>query len=223
MYFWMLSILLRCSIYTLGMHISMQCYIQPHNIYHTFYTFYSRHVQLVLEPRVVRQESVWSDILPVLFLSNISSIGKTFNLSHYVTHFGFILNELDKSTMKEVNGWGEDPCPRAHFADSFPAHSNWMENRFCCTKFWQCHDMTFVMLCAKFCSDHIILIWVRAKLNYPPVWITPENPANEMGPRPESRCQVDTLDTLDKFLFYLFLCRGRHKHLRNWSEWKAPV
>ena len=59
--------------------------------------------------------------------------------------------------------------------------SNSTENFFCCnsipgnhitTKFCTYHDSTAVVACAKFCRDHLIRIWMRAKQNCYQIQIT---------------------------------------------------
>ena len=42
------------------------------------------------------------------------------------------------------------------------------------TKFCTCHDSTAVVACAKFCSDHNIIHWMRFKHNFHWLWITIE-------------------------------------------------
>ena len=39
------------------------------------------------------------------------------------------------------------------------------------TKFCTFHDSTVVVSCAKYCSDHIIKIWMRTKLTFRHIWI----------------------------------------------------
>ena len=38
------------------------------------------------------------------------------------------------------------------------------------TTFGTCHDSTAVVPCAKYCSDHFISIWMRAKWNFHHIW-----------------------------------------------------
>ena len=38
------------------------------------------------------------------------------------------------------------------------------------TKFGTCHDSPAVVPCAKYCSDHFISIWMRAKWNFHHIW-----------------------------------------------------
>ena len=38
------------------------------------------------------------------------------------------------------------------------------------TKFCTFHDSTNAMVCAKFCSDHFIRIWIREKWNFHHIW-----------------------------------------------------
>ena len=42
------------------------------------------------------------------------------------------------------------------------------------TKLGTCHDSTAVVPCAKFCSDHFISFWMRAKWNFHHIWIVME-------------------------------------------------
>ena len=42
------------------------------------------------------------------------------------------------------------------------------------TKFGTCHDSPAVVPCAKYCSDHVISIWMRAKWNFHHIWIVME-------------------------------------------------
>ena len=67
-------------------------------------------------------------------------------------------------------------CSGTHFTNDFFHHnSNSMENSFSsnsitvdhiATKFGTCHDSQAVVPCAKFCSDHFISTWMRAKWNF---------------------------------------------------------
>ena len=42
------------------------------------------------------------------------------------------------------------------------------------TQFGTCHDSPAVVPCAKFCSDHFISFWMRAKWNFHHIWIVME-------------------------------------------------
>ena len=42
------------------------------------------------------------------------------------------------------------------------------------TKFGTCHDSLAVVPCAKYCSDHFIIIWIRAQWNFHHIWIVME-------------------------------------------------
>ena len=53
------------------------------------------------------------------------------------------------------------------------------------TKFGTCHDSPAVVPCAKFCSDHFISIWMRAKLNFHHIWIVMEKLLVKWSPGPE--------------------------------------
>ena len=45
-----------------------------------------------------------------------------------------------------------------------------------------CHDITGVVSCTKFCSDHCISIEMRVKRNFHRIWIAIENPLVKRGP-----------------------------------------
>ena len=47
---------------------------------------------------------------------------------------------------------------------------NSMFSRYIATKFSTCHDSTAVVTCAKFCSDQMIIFWMRGKLNFHKLW-----------------------------------------------------
>ena len=49
------------------------------------------------------------------------------------------------------------------------------------TNLCACHDSVAGMTCAKFCSNHSLKIWMRAKQNFHWIWIAMEN-NKEMGP-----------------------------------------
>ena len=51
------------------------------------------------------------------------------------------------------------------------------------TKFSTCHDSTAVMSGAKFCSEHFIRIWMKAKWNFPHIWILKGIFFSEMSPK----------------------------------------
>ena len=40
--------------------------------------------------------------------------------------------------------------------------------------FGTCHDSPVVVPCAKYCSDHLISVWMRAKWNFHYIWIVME-------------------------------------------------
>ena len=52
--------------------------------------------------------------------------------------------------------------------------SNSITDDHIATKFGTCHDSPAVVPCAKYCSDHFISIWVRAKWNFHHIWIVME-------------------------------------------------
>ena len=65
----------------------------------------------------------------------------------------------------------------------FHHNSNSMEISFSCnsitgdhiaTKFGTCHDSPAVVPCAKYCSDHYIIIWMRANWNFHHICIVME-------------------------------------------------
>ena len=68
-----------------------------------------------------------------------------------------------------------------HFMEQlFHQNSSLMGNMLCCnsivshliaTNFCTCHNSTAVVACAKFCSDHILRIGMRAKQNLHRTWI----------------------------------------------------
>ena len=52
--------------------------------------------------------------------------------------------------------------------------SNSITNDHIAKKFGTCHDSPAVVPCAKYCSDHFISIWMRAKWNFHHIWIVME-------------------------------------------------
>ena len=52
--------------------------------------------------------------------------------------------------------------------------SNSITDDHIATKFGTCHDSLAVVPCAKYCSDHFISIWMRAKWNFHHIWIVME-------------------------------------------------
>ena len=52
------------------------------------------------------------------------------------------------------------------------------------TKFGTCHDSPAVVPCAKFCSDHFISTWMRAKWNFHHIWIVMEKSLVKWAPVP---------------------------------------
>ena len=81
---------------------------------------------------------------------------------------------------------------RSPFHKRFHHHnSNSMETQFMfdstvgyhiATKFCTWHDSYVVMPCAKFHSDHFIIIWMRVEWNFHRIWTTMEEIICEMGP-----------------------------------------
>ena len=66
-----------------------------------------------------------------------------------------------------------------------------MESSPCCnsvtghqiaTNFGTWHDSTAVVPCTNFCSDHCIVIEMRAKRNFHRIWIAREKPLVKRGP-----------------------------------------
>ena len=88
-----------------------------------------------------------------------------------------LLIHIYQIIIRTING----PYPGTHFTNDFFHHnSNSMENSFSsnsitvdhiATKFYTCHDSQAVVPCAKFCSDHFINTWMRAKWNFHHIWI----------------------------------------------------
>ena len=75
----------------------------------------------------------------------------------------------------------------------FHHNSNSMEISFSCnsitgdhiaTKFGTCHDSPAVVPCAKYCSDHYIIIWMRANWNFHHIWIVMEKLLVKWAPGP---------------------------------------
>ena len=58
----------------------------------------------------------------------------------------------------------------------FPSQfsSNSITDDHIATKFGTCHDSPAVVPCAKYCSDHLISIWMGAKWNFHRIWIVME-------------------------------------------------
>ena len=52
--------------------------------------------------------------------------------------------------------------------------SNSITDDYIAAKFGTCHDSPAVVPCAKYCSDHFISIWMRAKWNFHHIWIVME-------------------------------------------------
>ena len=52
--------------------------------------------------------------------------------------------------------------------------SNSITDDHVATKFGTCHDSPAVVPCAKYCSDHLISFWMRAKWNFHHIWIVME-------------------------------------------------
>ena len=57
------------------------------------------------------------------------------------------------------------------------------------TTFGTCHDSPAVVPCAKYCSDHFISIWMRAKWNFHHIWIVMEKSLVKWVPEQEYRNQ----------------------------------
>ena len=53
-------------------------------------------------------------------------------------------------------------------------------------KFGTCHDSPAVVPCAKYCSDHYIIIWMRAKWNFHHIWIVMEKLLVKWAPDKQS-------------------------------------
>ena len=73
-------------------------------------------------------------------------------------------------------------------------------------KFGTCHDSPAVVPCAKFCSDHFISTWMRAKWNFHHIWIVMEKllvkwaPVTHLPPNPWWR------HIMERFSVVLALC-----------------
>ena len=52
------------------------------------------------------------------------------------------------------------------------------------TTFGTCHDSPAVVPCAKYCSDHFISIWMRAKWNFHHIWNVMEKLLVKCAPDP---------------------------------------
>ena len=58
------------------------------------------------------------------------------------------------------------------------------------TTFGTCHDSPAVVPCAKYCSDHYISIWMRAKWNFHHIWNVMEKLLVKWAPGPICGCRV---------------------------------
>ena len=65
--------------------------------------------------------------------------------------------------------------------------SNSITDDHIATKFGTCHDSPAVVPCAKYCSDHFISIWMRAKWNFHHIWIVMEKSLVKWVPDLKSR------------------------------------
>ena len=63
-------------------------------------------------------------------------------------------------------------------------NSNSITGDYIATKFGTCHDSPAVVPCAKYCSNHFISIWMRAKWNFHHIWIVMEKLLVKWAPRP---------------------------------------
>ena len=65
---------------------------------------------------------------------------------------------------------------------SFSSYS--VTDHYIATKFGTCHDSPAVVSCAKYCSDHFVSIWMRAKWNFHHIWIVMEKLLVKWAPVP---------------------------------------
>ena len=73
--------------------------------------------------------------------------------------------------------------------------SNSITDDHIATKFGTCHDSPAVVPCAKYCSDHFISIWMRAKWNFHHIWIVMEKLLVKWAPAHMGR--VSTCQKMD--------------------------
>ena len=87
------------------------------------------------------------------------------------------------------------------------------------TKFGTCHDSPAVVPCAKFCSDHFIFTWTRAKWNFHHIWIVMEKLLVKWAPDTHrqiiAQCSWD-LKPLDRNLNSAWLSDAIWRH--TWWE-----
>ena len=70
------------------------------------------------------------------------------------------------------------------------------------TKFGTCHDSPAVVPCAKYCSDHFISIWMRAKWNFHHIWIVMEKLLVKWAPGTQRAASRES--SIDSVLTYGF-------------------
>ena len=68
--------------------------------------------------------------------------------------------------------------------------SNSITDDHIATKVGTCHDSPAVVPCAKYCSDHFISIWMRAKWNFHHIWIVMEKLLVKWAPGPYSKTGI---------------------------------
>ena len=73
--------------------------------------------------------------------------------------------------------------------------SNSITDNHIATKFGTCHDSPAVVPCAKYCSDHYIIIWMRAKWNFHHIWIVMEKLLVKWAPEQNVQHLRDILKT----------------------------
>ena len=99
---------------------------------------------------------------------------------NYVVHAMIILTKIYH--VRSLTNW--PLCYRDPFHKRFFHHnsnsmeisfsSNSVTDDYIATKFGTCHDSPAVVSCAKYCSDHYVSIWMRAKWNFHHIWIVME-------------------------------------------------